>query len=173
VDLGGDVRRFDRKQLGARSSPARFYAFGDRQLVILSAAEIDSVEAVLELGRAPTTLKPKASGLLSFQARLRDARRLLGGRFPLLARLLGSAVSAAGTVDVAGDSLVTDAGLELRDPGQASEAAAVLADLAKDLAEVGGRVGAVAKNARVEATGRFIGVRLTLDRATLASLWPR
>jgi hypothetical protein len=173
VDLGGDVRRFDRKQLGARSSPARFYAFGDRQLVILSAAEIDSVEGVLERGRAPSTLRPKASGLLSFQARLRDADRLLRSRFPLLARLLGSAVSVAGTVDISAESLVSELGLELLDPGQAGDAAAVLDGLAKDLAVVDGRLGVIAKNAKVQATGRFVGVRITLDRPALASVWPR
>ena len=172
LDLGGNVRRFDRKRLGVRSSPARFYAFGKEQLVILSAAEIDSVELVLEQGRPPNTLKPKASGLLSFQARLRDARRLLGRRFPILGRLLGDAVSAAGTVDIGADTLVTDLGLELLDPGQASAAATVLDELAKSLAGVEGRIGLVARNAKVEAAGRFVAVRVSLDRASLAGLWP-
>jgi hypothetical protein len=126
---------------------------------------------VLERGRPATRLRPKASGLLSFQARLRDARRLLGGRFPILAKLLGGSQSVAGSVDVSGDSLVADLGLELVDEGQAREAAAALDTLAQALAETEGRAGLVARNAKVQAAGRFIGVRLELGRDELSGLW--
>ncbi|HEY3501013.1 MAG TPA: hypothetical protein VGK73_40245 [Polyangiaceae bacterium] len=171
VDLGGNVRRFDRKRAGLRSTPVRFYAFGTEQLVFVSVAELDSVEAVLERGRSPTRLRPKASGLLSFQARLRDARRLLAGRFPILGKLLGGSKSVAGTLDVTGDSLVTDLGLELGDDTEASEVAAALDGLKKELAEADGRIGLVARNTKIEPAGRFVGVRMTLGRDALSGLW--
>jgi hypothetical protein len=171
IDLGADVRRFDRKLTGSRASPARLYAFGDRELVLVSVAEIDSVEAVLERGRPASPLRPKASGLLSFQARLRDARRLLEGRFPILGRLLGSARSLAGVVDVTGDTLTTDLGLELAEETHATEAASALDRLAKELAKTDGRAGVIAENAKVQAAGRFIGIRLNLGWSELAGLF--
>lgn len=171
VDLGGNVRRFDRKTAGLRSTPVRFYAFGNEQLVLVSIAEIDSVEAVLERGRPPSRLRPKASGLLSFQARLRDARRLLGDRFPTLAKLLGGSHSIAGTLDVTGDALVTNLGLELTTDTEASEVASALDGLAKELADADGRIGLIARNTKVEPAGRFVGLRVNLDRDALSGLW--
>ncbi len=58
VDLGGDLRRFDRVQPPARSAPARIYVHAEDLLVSVSEAEIDSVERSLEEQRGLPPLEP-------------------------------------------------------------------------------------------------------------------
>ncbi len=58
IDLGGNLRRYDRAQPPTRGAPARFYVQGEELLVSLSAAEIDSVERALEEQRGQPPLEP-------------------------------------------------------------------------------------------------------------------
>jgi hypothetical protein len=167
VDLGGDVRRFDRRGRVGRAAPARIYAFRDEQLVFVSAAEVDSVEAVLEHGARPSPLRPREQGVLAFAARLRALRYGLAQRYPSLARSIGDAAGLEGTVSASPEGLLLDMSLELPSEAAAQESAEALGQVQEALSAADGRVGALARGAHTEAVGRYVVVRLALTRGLL------
>lgn len=164
VDLGGLVRRFDRPGKLSRSSAARLYAFGDERLVFVSSAEIDSVEAVLEGGLAPSVLRPKESGVLAFAARLRAFRTGLGARFPLLAGAVGDAVKLDGSVESASEGLELEMSLELPDEAGAERSANAFGKVRQAMATTDGKLGEVARSTETSAVGRFVVMRANLAR---------
>jgi len=173
VDLGADVRRFDRLGKVPRSSPARLYAFREDQLVLVSAAEIDAVEAVLEGGRAPGTVEPPARGVLAFAARLRGARRALRGRFPILASALGEARGLEGSLDTRADGLSAEIALELETGEEAGRLVELGRSVAALLAAGQSRWAPLARATTLESAGHFAVVRVGLSHQELASFLPR
>jgi len=173
VDLGGDVRRFDRLGPAPRSSPARLYVFRDEQLVFVSAAEIDAVEAVLEGGRAASTVQPPARGVLAFAARLRGAQRTFGKRFPILASALGDARAVSGSLEVRGDGLVGEVALELETDEQATRVAELVRAVATVLGAGESRWAGPARATTLESAGHFAVLRAVLSREELAGFLPQ
>lgn len=173
VDLGGDVRRFDRSGTLPRSSPARLYAFRDEQLVFVSTAEIDAVEAVLEGGRAPSSVQPPARGVLAFAARLRGVRQAVGQRFPILASALGDARAVTGSLEIRGDELAGEVALELESDEQATQAAELARSMAAVLGAGDSRWAAPARATTLESAGHFAVLRSSLSRAELAAFLPQ
>jgi len=167
VDLGGDVRRFDRGGKISRSSPARVYAFADERLVFVSAAEIDSVEAVLERHRASSSLKPQARGVLAFAARLRTLGTTLIDRYPELADAIGPAGAVQGVVDATPTGLGLEVALELPSEASAERTAESLGRIRQALAASAGKMAAMAQSANIQAVGRFAVVRVALERGML------
>jgi hypothetical protein len=167
ADLGGDVRRFDRKGKVGRASAARVYAFGDDALVFVSPAEIDSVEAVIEHGMPPNPLRPKASGVLSFAARLRALRLGLGYQYPSLANALGDAAGVEGSVESSGTGLAVELSFELPSEAGAAESAAALARVQQAVATTEGKLGTMAHDTKIEAVGRYVVLHLALERGIL------
>jgi len=167
VDLGADVRRFDRKGKVGRAAPARIYAFRSEQLVFVSPAEIDSVEAVLERGMRPTLLRPREQGVLAFAARLRSLRYGIAQRYPSVARALGDAAGLEGAIDATPEGLGLDMSFELPSEVDAQASAESLGRVKEALAGADGKLGALAKGARTEAVGRYVVVRLALARGLL------
>jgi hypothetical protein len=167
VDLGGDVRRFDRDGKVSRSSPARVYAFADERLVFVSTAEIDSVEAVLERHRAPSSLEPQARGVLAFAARLRTLGQTLVERYPELADAIGPAGAVQGVVDSTATGLGLEVSLELPSETSAERTAEALGRIRQALASTAGKMAAMAHNANIQAVGRFAVVRVALERGML------
>jgi hypothetical protein len=172
VDLGADVRRFDRLGTVPRSSPARLYAFREEQLVFVSAAEIDAVEAVLEAGRAASTVQPPARGVIAFAARLRGAQRTFGKRFPILASALGDARAVTGSVEAQGDGLVAEVALELETDEQAQRVAELVRSVATVLAAGESRWAGPARATKLESAGHFAVLRAVLSRDELAGFLP-
>jgi len=167
VDLGGDVRRFDRRTRVGRAAPARVYAFRSEQLVFVSPAEVDSVEAVLEHGAPPSPLRPREQGVLGFAARLRALRYGLAQRYPSLARSVGDAAGLEGTVSASPEGLVLDISVELPSEAGAQDAAEALGRVQQALSLSDGKLGALAQGARTEAVGRYVVVRVALARGLL------
>jgi hypothetical protein len=167
VDLGADVRRYDRKGKVGRAAPARIYAFRDEQLVFVSAAELDSVEAVLERGMRPSPLRPREQGVLAFAARLRALRYGLAQRYPSLARAVGDAAGLEGSIDATPDGLGLDLSFELPSELDAQSSAEALGRVKDALAGTEGKLGSLAQGARAEAVGRYVVVRLALARGLL------
>jgi hypothetical protein len=167
TDLGGDVRRYDRKQKVGRAAPARLYAFREQQLVFVSTAEVDSVEAVLERGLPPSRLAPREQGVVAFAARMRALRYGLGQRYPSLARSLGDASGFEGTLDATPEGLRLEVTFELSNEMSAQESAEQLGHVREALAGTEGKLGTVAQGARAEAVGRYVVVRVPLTRGLL------
>lgn len=167
IDLGADVRRFDRRAKVGRAAPARIYAFRNEQLVFVSAAEIDSVEAVLEHGGRPSTLRPREQGVLAFAARLRALRFGLAQRYPSLARTIGEASGVEGSVAGSPDGLTLDLSFELPSEAAAQESAEGLGRVQEALSSGDGKLAALARGAKREAVGRYVVVRLALARGLL------
>lgn len=167
VDLGGDVRRFDRGGKLSRSSPARVYAFANERLVFVSAAEIDSVEAVLERQRAPSSLKPQSRGVLAFAARLRTLGTTLVDRYPELADAIGPADAVQGVVDSTATGLGLEVALELPSEASAERTSAALGRIRQALAAAAGKMAAMAQSSNIQAVGRFAVVRVALERGML------
>jgi hypothetical protein len=172
VDLGADVRRYDRLAAPSRSSPARLYAFRDEQLVFVSAAEIDAVEAVLEGGRARSSVQPPARGVVAFAARLRGARRTFGKRFPILASALGDAKAVTGSLDARDQGLVAEVALELETDAQALRVAELVRSVAAVLAAGQSRWSGPARATMLESAGHFAVLRAVLSRDELAAFLP-
>jgi hypothetical protein len=167
VDLGGDVRRFDRPGKVSRSSPARVYAFSTDRLVFVSAAEIDSVEAVLERHRAPSSLKPQARGVLAFAARLRTLGTALIDRYPDLAEAIGPASAVQGVVDSTPTGLGLEVALELPSESSAERTSEALGRIRQALGATTGKMAVMAQTANIQAVGRFAVVRVALERGML------
>jgi hypothetical protein len=167
LDLGADVRRFDRKGKIGRAAPARIYVFRDEQLVFVSAAELDSVEAVLERGMRPSPLRPREQGVLAFAARLRALRYGIAQRYPSIARAVGDAAGIEGSIDATPEGLGLELSLELPSELDAQASAEALGRVKEALAGADGKLGALAQGARAEAVGRYVVVRLALARGLL------
>jgi len=167
IDLGGDVRRFDRRGKVGRAAPARVYAFRDEQLVFVSAAEIDSVEAVLEHGARPSPLRPREQGVLAFAARLRALRFGLAQRYPSLARTIGDASGVEGSVAASPDGLTLDLSFELPSEAAAQDSAEGLGRVQEALSSADGKLAVLARGAKSQAVGRYVVVRLALARGLL------
>ena len=167
TNLGGDVRRFDRFGKVGRASAARVYAFGDAALIFVSPAEIDSVEAVVERGMAPNPLRPKANGVLAFAARVRALRLGLGAQYPSLADAVGDAARVEGNVDSTGVGLAVELELELPSEAAATASAAALGRVQQAVASTEGKLGTMAHDTKVEAVGRSVVLRLSLERGIL------
>jgi hypothetical protein len=170
VDLGADVRRWDRPSPGPRSSPARLYAFGTRRLVIASELEMDAVEAVLEGGLAPNALAAPERGLFAFAARLRRVRDHLVAKAPMFAEALRSAQRIEGSVEPGPAGLTADVALELESEASA-ERAAELMELARRASSEGDTRGAAfARTATITATGKSVALRCSLPAEVVLTL---
>ncbi len=172
-DLGGAVRRYDREQPAARGAPARIYARSEDLLVIVSAAELDSVELRLERVSAAEeapVVRPPARGIVAFAARLRALRLTLHDRFPLLADMLEDAREGHGVIEAGQNG----ASVELSLPF-ASEASAETAKLGLTgvLQAFGAREGAFSELARrteVERAGAHVVLRASVPLPELGAL---
>lgn len=167
IDLGGDVRRYDRAKPEARSDPMRLYLRANDLIVAASEAELDSVEAVVERGAPPNRLRPRERGFLSAAFRLRD---LSAGRYPELARALVDVRSVEGFIDTSGEGFRLEATTELASDAHAKQAAEFLEAVRAAFEAASGKWAALAKSTTIEAQGAVLVVRANLVGEALASL---
>jgi hypothetical protein len=168
LDLGGDVRRYDRKRPNIRSDVARLYLGGSDVIVAATEAELDSLEAVIEHGAPSNRLKPRERGFISVALGLRS----LGPteRFPSLAEAFASARMIEGFVDTAGDGFRVEATCELASDAAAAHGKELLETARAAFDEQGGRFSGLAHRTTVEAQGPFVVVRAELVRDVLGDL---
>ncbi|HEX6763914.1 MAG TPA: hypothetical protein VF103_00515 [Polyangiaceae bacterium] len=168
IDLGGDVRRYDRKKPKARSDVMRLYLGSTDVIVAATEAELDSLEAVLENGAPSNRLKPRERGFLSAAFRLRLARR--NERFPELSQAFASVRSFEGFADTAGEGFRVEVTAELESDAAASHAKSLLEAARAAFDDQGGRMSSLAHHTTVEAQGPFVVVRAELVREVLGDL---
>ncbi|HEX6273295.1 MAG TPA: hypothetical protein VFZ53_09650 [Polyangiaceae bacterium] len=168
LDLGGDVRRWDRKKPKNRSDVARLYARGNDLVVAATEAELDAVEAVLERGTAPNPLRPRERGVVSLAVRARSFAA--GERFPLLGAVFRSVQGAEGFVDTHADGFRVEASCELGTEMDAKNARD-LVEAARLALEAGsGRYAKLARHTTIEAQGAIVVARAELGREVLGEL---
>ena len=167
MDLGADIRRYDRAKPKARSDPMRLYLRSNDLIVAASEAELDSVEAVLERGSRPNPLRPRERGFLSAAFRLRG---LSVERFPELARALVGVRGMEGFIDTSGEGFRLEATTELASDAHAKQAAEFLETVRVAFEATNGKWAALARNTSIEAQGALVVVRANLVGEALGNL---
>ena len=168
VDLGGDWRRYSRVALG-RGGPERLYAYGDHLRVLLSRAEIDSMDALLR-GRLSTEgLRPPARGMASIA--LRSAawgNALDAAGVPL--RWLESATSARSRIVAEGEGYRMYLELNYADKESAHSAADQLSLALLLLGQRAGSFGPLLKAVDVKAAETDVLAEVAVSDAQGAAL---
>jgi hypothetical protein len=170
VDLGGDLRRFDRASPPARGAPARFYARGDDLVVSVSEAEIDSVERTLEQGRGMPSLEPLEKGVLSAVARPRALPSELFAGSHTLQELADRARRIELDADLTSAGVDASLALKLEDPNAAEQVGHALGDLRDALQSSPGRLAKFAARVKVTNAAEFVTLHFELGRDELSEL---
>lgn len=170
ADLGGGYFLFDRPRPSRRSAPARVYAFADERLVLVSEAEIDSVERAVEYRAGGARVEPPDRGLVSVSARPGPLAGLLSAEFPAVATVLDEARSLEGYADVGEDGLRGNVEAEFPTEQEALKAEGQARELLTVLRHARGLVGRVARSAESSAVGRRLVIRLSADAAGFSGL---
>lgn len=169
-DLGGDVRRYDREQPAARGAPARVYARGDDLLVVVSAAELDSVELRLERREEGPVVRPPARGIVAFAARLRALRLTLHQRFPLLADMLEDAREVNGVIEVGDSGASIELSLPFASEASAETAKAGLTGVLQAFGEREGPFSELVRRTSVDRAGAHVVLRASVPVPELGRL---
>jgi len=170
VDLGGDLRRYDRPHPPVRSSPARIYVHGNDLLVSLSEAEIDSVERALEEQRGAPPLEPADKGVLSAVARPQALPLGILAGTGSLRRLLQSAERLELNADLTGSGLDATLSLKLEDAPLAERVAKALNEMRDALGADSGRLAKFATRIKVGNAGQYVSLQFGLGRDELSEL---
>ncbi len=170
LDLGGDLRRYDRASPGVRAATARFYVRGEQVVVALSEAEIDSVERTLEQGRGMPALEPLEKGALSAVAR----PRVLPSALFAGSRTLRDLAEGARRLELNADltSAGVDASLALKfdDAASAEQVGHALGELRDALQRSPGRLAKFAARIKVFNAAEFVTLHFELGRDELSEL---
>jgi len=170
LDLGGDLRRYDRPHPAARSAPARIYARGDEMLVSLSEAEIDSVERSLEEQRGMPPLEPAEKGTFSAVARPQVLPLALLAGTDSLRRLVASANRLELNADLTAAGLDATLALRFEDTLLAEQVARALNQMRDALGADSGRLAKFATRTKVANAGQYVSLQLSLGRDELSEL---
>jgi len=170
IDLGGDLRRYDRAQPPTRGAPARIYVQGEELLVSLSAAEIDSVERSLEEQRGMPALEPAEKGVLSVVARPQVLPLELLADVASLRRVVRSAQRLELTADLAGSGLDATLALKFEDASLAEQVAHALSEMCAALGQSSGRLSRFATRVKVGSAGQYVSLQLVLGKDELSEL---
>jgi hypothetical protein len=169
ADLGGGYFRHDR-ETQSRAEPARLYTRADELWILVSTAELDSVERQLEQRAGDPHLEPAEKGVLSFAARGGAVARALEDRSVQIARLLSASEEVRGHVDLDAESLDAEMELDVASEAAARDAADGLAHLAQVFGRLGPEAGTVVHALSIEAVGQQVVLRLKLPHALLAGV---
>ena len=170
LDLGGDLRRFERASAPARGAPARFYARGEDLIVSLSEAEIDSVERTLEQGRGMPALEPLEKGVLSAVARPRGLPSALFAGSHTLQQLAERARRLELDADLTSAGVDASLAIKLEDPSAAEQVGHALGDLRDALQSSPGRLAKFAARVKVTNAAEFVTLHFELGRDELSEL---
>jgi len=165
-DLGGDVRRWDRRAQPDRGIPARIYAWSNKVIVLVTPVEIDSTERALELGEHEGVMAPPSKGVVSFAARVLPVSLALEERSPEIARILRSAERLEGSAELEAEGLRVELALEVDSPKTAEHLRELLTALA-DLFAIKGSAAAVARTAKFDVAGNYVTCRFEVPRSMI------
>jgi hypothetical protein len=170
IDLGGNLRRYDRAQPPTRGAPARIYVQGEELLVSLSAAEIDSVERSLEEQRGMPGLEPAEKGILSMVARPQVLPLELLADVGSLRRVVSRADRLELNADLAGSGLDATLALQFEDAALAEQVAHALDEMRASLGKGSGRLAQFAARVKVGNAGQYVSLQLALGKDELSAL---
>jgi hypothetical protein len=170
IDLGGDLRRFDRPHPPVRSAPARIYVHGDDLLISVSEAEIDSVERSFEEQRGPPPLEPAEKGVLSVVARPQVLPLELLAGTGNLRRLVQNAHRLELYADLTGAGVDATLALKFEDAPLAERVAQALNEMRAELSAGSGRLAKFAARIKVGSAGQYVSMQLVLGRDELSEL---
>lgn len=170
LDLGADLRRYDRARPAARSAVARIYAHGDDWIVSLSQAEIDSVERAIEEQRGAPALEPAEKGALSAVARPRALPVELFAGFQALQHIAERADRLELTADLTGAGVDAELGLKFEDESAAEQVGRALEELRNALNQGSGRLAKFAARVRVSSAAQYVTLRLSVGRDEFSEL---
>jgi hypothetical protein len=170
-DLGAGWRVHERTPR-SRAAPAQVYGHVDDVLVLVTEAEIDSVERIFEGAAGGEPLEPPERGLLSVVARPRPFAAQLEARSKAAARFLRQSDLFEGVVEFTADAVRVQLSLRMVDEGSARRAADAIGLLASELMRANAVDQRVAKTLDVEAFAETVVVRLDAPLSVLAA-WSR
>jgi len=170
IDLGGDLRRYDRPAPPTRSAPARIYVHGEDLLVSLSEAEIDSVERSLEEQRGAPPLEPAEKGVFSAVARPQVLPLSLFSGADSLRRLAQNAHRLELNADLTGSGVDATLALKFEDAPLAEQVAHALSEMRDALGAGSGRLAKFAARLKVGNAGQYVSLQLVLGRDELSEL---
>lgn len=170
LDLGADLRRYDRPAPRARSAPARFYARGDDLIVALSEAEVDSVERTLEQGRGRPPLEPREKGALSAVLRPRVLPRALFAGSRTLRELAQDASRVELDADLTSAGVDASLALKFDDPSAAEQIGHALTDMREALKTAPGRLAKFAARVEITNAAEFVTLHFALGRDEFSEL---
>ena len=170
IDLGGDLRRYDRRHPPARSAPARIYTHGTDLVVSLSEAEIDSVERSLEEQRGAPGLEPAEKGVLSAVARPRVLPSELFAGSDTLRRLAQRALRLELNADLTNAGVDASLALKLEDASVAENVGKALVEVREALQSGSGRLAKLAQRLQISSAGPYVTLKLAIGRDELAEL---
>ncbi|MEO8901628.1 MAG: hypothetical protein ABI488_07680 [Polyangiaceae bacterium] len=170
LDLGADLRRYDRPAPKSRSAPARFYARGEDLIVSLSEAEIDSVERTLEQGRGRPSLEPAEKGALSAIARPRFLPRELFAGSHMLRELAQDASRVELNADLTSAGVDASLALKFDDPSAADQVGHALTDMRDALKSSPGRLAKFAARVEVTNAAEYVTLHFALGRDEFSEL---
>ena len=170
LELGGNLRRYDRAHPPARSAPARIYTYGDSLIVSLSEAEIDSVERSFEQQRGAPALEPAEKGALSAVARPRILPAELLAESETLRRVALRATRLELNADLTGAGIDATLALKFEDPSVAERVGQALTEVRDALQGGPGRLAKFATRVKVSNAGPYVSLQLSLGRDELSEL---
>ena len=170
LDLGGNLRRYDRAHPPARSAPARIYTHGDDLIVSLSEAEIDSVERSFEEQRGAPALEPAEKGVLSAVARPRVLPPEAFAGSDTLRRLAQHAQRLELNADLTNAGVDATLALKFEDAPTAEHVGQALTAVRDSLQSAPGRLAKFAARVKVTNAGQYVSVQLALGRDEFSEL---
>jgi hypothetical protein len=170
IDLGGNLRRYDRARPPARPAPARIYVQGEELLVSLSEAEIDSVERSLEEQRGLPPLEPAEKGVLSVVARPQVLPLELLAGTGALRRLVQYAERLELNADLTGSGADGTLALKFEDAPLAERVAQALTEMRDALGAGTGRLAKFSSRLKISSAGQYVSLQLVLGKEELSEL---
>jgi hypothetical protein len=170
VDLGATWRLYERARPKVRSAPARVYARGEDLLVLVSTAEIDSVERTIERGAGGPSLAPPEKGAISIEARVPPIAERIADRSPAAAKLLSRARRLRASADLEAAGLKAELELEFELEEHARRAADAAGILKRAMAEQQTLAGSIARALEIDAVGSVLVVAIALPPEALARI---
>jgi hypothetical protein len=171
IDLGGDIRRYDRGKPDKRGDPARLYLRSNRMMVVVSEAAIDSVEAVVERHAPPNPIRPPERGIASAALRLGRGNSLLGNRarFPMVSEALDATRSVEVWIDQTAKGFEAQAAFELETEAHATRAAEILEVARTTLQDGKGWGGILARHSKVTVSGKHALVDMEMPLSVVGA----
>jgi hypothetical protein len=167
IDLGGDVRRWDRRRAPSRGEPALAYAAGTRLVVLASIAEVDSTERAVEEGENPGALSPPSKGVISVAARVLPLAQAVSERSPTLAGWLRSATKLEGSADLELEGLRVNLAIQVDSPETAERLKAAVEGLLELVTASRPALAELSREVEIETAGDFLVLRGLVPRALL------